>query len=78
MNKFGLYSAPKAGATGNLPFDPFVALVVGSHVAAEGEIILTPNLMTESEIDYEVNSLMRELEEFRILAKKKLKSLQVR
>ena len=40
--------------------------------------LLTPELMTESEIDYEVNGLLAELEQFRKAAKAELSSLRLK
>ncbi|MEW3689238.1 UNVERIFIED_CONTAM: hypothetical protein QOZ25_18700 [Pseudomonas aeruginosa] len=56
---------------------PFVSIQVGEHFTLEnGEIVFGGHLMDESEIDFAVDSLLRELEEFRKAAKKRLQALK--
>ena len=74
MHRFALYSPPRGAVAQQLPVSPFVSLVVASHVAQAGELFLSAQLMTDSEIDFEVDALIKELEEFRTSAKKKLRA----
>jgi hypothetical protein len=78
MNKFAMYSPLRSWKKGELPADPFVSLEVGMHVESDGRRILTPQLMTDAEIDYEVDGLIKELEQFRKAAKKELLSLRAK
>ena len=41
-------------------------------------MLLSAQLMTDSEIDYEVEALVKELEEFRKLAKNELRTLKAK
>ena len=74
MRRFALYSPSPSAVAQQLPVSPFVSLVVASHVAQAGELFLSPQLMTDSELDFEVDALIKELEEFRTSAKKKLRT----
>lgn len=77
MHTLALHSPFRSWKNGELPVSPFVSLTVGTHTEDEtGCYLLTPQLMTEAEIDYEVNRLIKELEEFRKAAKKELLTLQ--
>ena len=76
MHRFALYSPPRGTLAQQLPVSPFVSLVVASHVAQAGELFLSAQLMTDSEIDFEVDALIKELEVFRTSAKKKLRALK--
>ncbi|MBS1190918.1 MAG: hypothetical protein H6R10_2710 [Rhodocyclaceae bacterium] len=78
MNNFAMYSPLRAWKKGDIPADPFVSLELGTHVESDGRQILTPNLMTDAEIDYEVDCLIKELEQFRKAAKKELLSLRAK
>ena len=77
MYTLALHSPFRSWKKGELPVSPFVSLTIGAHTEDEsGRKLLTPQLMTEAEIDYEVNRLIKELEEFRKAAKKELLELQ--
>lgn len=78
MNTFAMYSPLRSWKKGELPADPFISLEVGTHTKSEGKLLLTPNLMTVTEIDYEVDRLIKELEQFRKAAKKELLSLRAK
>jgi hypothetical protein len=71
-----MYSPGRQWKKGDLPFSPFVSIAVGTYSAEKGEILLTAELMTDQEIDYAVESLKAELEEFRKKAKLKLTTLR--
>jgi hypothetical protein len=45
---------------------------------SDGRLILTSQLMTDAEIDDEVDGLIKELEQFRKAAKKELLSLRAK
>lgn len=78
MNKFTIYSPFRAWKKGELPADPFVSLEARMHIESNESILLTPRLMTDAEIDYEVDGLIKELEQFRKAAKKELTSLRAK
>ena len=78
MNKFAMYSPLQSWKKGELPVAPFVSLAVGTHVESDGQLLLTPQLMADSEIDHEIDGLIKELEEFRKAAKKELRTLQAK
>lgn len=76
MNKFKMFSPLRDWKKEELPAAPFVSLAVGAHIETHGQVLLTPQLMVDSEIDYEIDGLIKELEEFRVMAKKELRTLQ--
>ena len=78
MPKLSLHSPLHSWKKGEYPVSPFVYLCVGAHEERDGEILLSAQLMTDSEIDHEVNSITKELEEFRRRAKKELHMLRAR
>lgn len=52
-----------------------VSVALGEHgVAEDGTRTLTPNCVTEKEVDYWVDTLIRELQELRTRAKQKLRA----
>jgi hypothetical protein len=55
-----------------------VSIAVGWHTDEGGQLLLTPQLMTDREIDEAVDGLIKELEEFRKAAKKELMTLRAR
>lgn len=59
-----------------MPISPFVYLAVGTHSKENDLILLSPQLMSEPEIDEVVIQLKVELDEFGKKAKKELKSLR--
>ena len=68
INKF----APKKN---DIPFSPFLRIELSEFAKDENDnIILSPQLMTESEIDYNFNSLIDQLQKLKTKAKKELKN----
>ena len=62
--------APKKG---ELPFSPFVHLYLTSHsIDDAGRDLMSPQLMTDIEIDETVDQLIKQLEKARKKAKKEL------
>jgi hypothetical protein len=79
MYRLRLYSPLREWKIEDPPLIPFVHLSVGTYSTGEaGDILLSPQLMTPSEIDDEVDSMKRELEEFRELAKAELLAVNKR
>ena len=78
MSKFTLYSPLRAWKKGPTPTSPFVSLAIGSHWATDGHLLLTSQLMTDVEVDHEVDGLIKEVEKFRKTAKKELRNLKAR
>jgi hypothetical protein len=59
------------------PFNlPYVRLSLRTYSESEGHILLSPQLVNDHEIDYTVDQLKDELEEFRRKAKKELQKLR--
>jgi len=75
MHRFTIYSPLGAWTKGDHPTSPFVHLSAGTYSEEQGRVLLSAQLKTDSEIDYVVDELKKELEEFRTKAKKELKSL---
>jgi len=78
MYKLMMYSPLRSWKKGQLPISPFVSIAVGSHTETDGHLLLSPQLMTDDEIDNEVEKLVKELEQFRTSAKKELKTLRAK
>ena len=58
---------------GDLPFTPFAHVWLSQHSAdAAGRILLSPQLMTDKEVDESVDRLIGQLEKARKKAKKDL------
>ena len=76
MHRLSMYSPLREWRKGEYPVAPFVHLSVGTHSESQGTVLLSPQLMTDQEIDETVNQLRNELEEFRKKAKKELQSLR--
>jgi hypothetical protein len=76
MSKFSIYSPLREWKRGEYPVTPFLYLSTGTHYQVEGNLLLSAQLMTVKEVDEVVDQMKLELEEFRIKAKKELKSLQ--
>jgi hypothetical protein len=76
MHRFGLYSPLSKWPKGGYPLSPFVQLSLGTYLPeSDGRILLSTQLMTPGEIDYVVDQLQAELDEFRVAAKKELRRL---
>jgi hypothetical protein len=67
-----MYSPLRTWKKGEMPLPPFVSISVGTHSESNGQIFLSPQLMSDGEIDYAVDQIRDELEEFRKVAKKEL------
>lgn len=78
MNKLKMYSPLHSWKKGERPIDPFVYIEVGTHTSSGTHLFLSPQLMTDTEIDYEVDSLVKELEQIRTAAKSELRTLQAK
>lgn len=74
MNRLGLYS-PMRGQR-SLPSPPCVHVMVNSGPAEAGRVLLSPELMSDVEIDEIVFQLKAELDEFAQLAKRELRNLK--
>lgn len=72
MAEIGFFSiAPRKG---DLPFTPFAHIWLSQHSEdAEGRILLSPQLVTDKEIDESVDRLIKQLEKARRKAKKDLR-----
>lgn len=58
---------------GDLPFTPYVHIYLSSHSMDDsGRSLMSPELMTDIEIDETVNQLIEQLEKARKKAKKEL------
>lgn len=78
MKSFKMYSPLRSWKKGELPVSPFVAIAVGAHTSSDGLQFLTPQLMTDTEIDYEIERLISELEQFRTSAKNELRKIRAK
>ncbi len=78
MHRLHMYSPFRKWKKGDPLASPYVRLSVGRCQTVEGEMLLSPKLKTAKEIDEVVDSLKKELEEFRAVAKKELPSLKSR
>ena len=73
MHRFSLYSPLSAWKKGDYLTAPFVSLSLGTYsTSEEGRVLLSPELMTDREVDETVDQLKSELEEFRRSAKQEL------
>ena len=72
MAKINVFEvAPKKG---DMPFPPYLHIHLSEHFSdSEGHILLSPQLMTDKEIDETVDLLVVQLEKVRKTAKLKLK-----
>jgi hypothetical protein len=76
MHRLALYSPLSKWPKGGYPLSPFVQLSLGTYSSeSDGRILLSAQLMTPDEIDYVVDQLKAELDEFRVAAKKELRRL---
>jgi len=76
MYRLSIYSPLKKWKKGDLPTSPFLYLTVGTHSKENNHILLSPQLMSDREIDEVVIQLKAELDEFGKKAKKELKALR--
>ena len=64
---------------GDVPFTPYLHIYLPEHSSGpEGRILLSPQLMTDKEIDESIDSLIMQLEKVRKTAKSKLKKEKAR
>lgn len=64
---------------GDVPFTPYLHIYLPEHsIDPEGRILLSPQLMTEKEIDESTNYLIMQLEKARRTAKSKLRKQKER
>jgi hypothetical protein len=75
MHKLSIYSPLHAWKKDDDPVSPFLHLSIGTYSEEQGRILLSAQLMTDLEIDYVVDEMKQELEEFGKKAKAELKSL---
>lgn len=74
LNKFE-FKLMQVRDSEDYPFSPFGHIYLSQYTKSNHEdIILTSQLMTAEEIDYNVDALIKSLEQVRIAAKKKLAS----
>ncbi len=78
MYRLRLYSPLRKWKKGDFPLRPYVHLSSGQTCGEtkEKDILLSLQLMTAKEIDHVVDSMKKELEEFRTKAKKELLTLK--
>ncbi len=77
MYRFVMYSPLRSRKKGDLPAPPVVSVAVSLPSSIDDPyLLLTPHLINDTEIDYEVDGFIRELEEFRKAAKKELQKLK--
>jgi len=75
MYRFSIYSPLRQWKKGDIPVSPFLYLKAGTHSKENDNILLSPQLMSDPEIDEIVAQLKVELDEFGKKAKKELNSL---
>ena len=73
MSRFTIYSPYSKWKETDIPNNAHVNLAVGTCSLERDHILVSPNLMTEEEIDYAVNAMKDELEMMRKKAKVELK-----
>ena len=79
MHRFSLYSPLATWKNGDPLTTPFVSLSLGTYSESEeGLVLLSPELMTDHEVDETVDQLKSELEEFRRRAKQELHNLRAK
>ena len=71
MNRFSIYcSIPTSGSK------PFVHISIGYYTKEKDHILVSPELMTEREIDESIDLLLEDLEKARTRAKRELLRLR--
>ena len=72
--KFGVVGILDGWKAGDLPGNQMVSLVLNSHSKLKnGDIAITALLASDEEVDYAINSLIKDLEVARKKAKEKIK-----
>lgn len=73
--KFGVHNPFSKWKRGDHPCDPHVVLLLNElNQEKDGRIRLTPTLTSDSEIDYEINNMKKDLEYVGKEAKRVLKA----
>lgn len=76
MHRLSIYSPERKQNKSDYPISPYVHLSLGVYSSAEdGNILISPQLMSHQEIDETVDQLIAELEEFRQKAKNEIDSI---
>ena len=71
MDRFSIYcSIPTSGSR------PFVHISIGYYTKEKDHILVSPELMTDKEIDQSIDSLLNDLEHVRDRAKSELLKLR--
>ena len=71
MGRFSIYSSvPTSGST------PFIHISIGDYTKEKDHILISPELMTEREIDESIDSLLNDLQNVRAKAKSELLRLR--
>lgn len=75
MSRFFVFSTARRWKPGDLPAPAFVSVGIAAHTAlASGEILITPHLATDREVDETVDSLIADLEQIRRDAKARIRA----
>ena len=73
--KFGVFNPFQKWKKGDLPGDPTVSVVLNEYsTSEEGIVSISSTLATDSEIDYTIDELQKNLESVRKEAKRVLKA----
>lgn len=78
MNKFEIRCSTEEPSSSSYPVAPCISIAVNQHVLSARNGSLTPDLMTDREIDEAINQLVGDLEQLRDAAKKTLESARSR
>lgn len=74
MSKFFLWRSLAKWKAGDMPAGAVVAVGIAEHVEVDGELLISPNLMSEHEVDESIDNLVAELEQLRRKAKETIRS----
>ena len=73
--KFGVLNPYRLWKKGDMPCDPTVTIVLNEYgTKADGSVVISSSLASDSEIDFAINRLQEDIELVRKGAKKTLKS----
>ncbi len=78
MHRLTIYFPLRNWKKGDYPTSPFLHLAAGTYSSENGQILLSAQLMTDSEIDHVVEEMKQELDDFRKRAKEELRTLRDR
>ena len=76
MIRLNMYSPMRAQGQNNLPTPPFVYIELGTYALEGDHILLSSQLMSDTEIDEAVAILKTDLDKFSNCAKRELHSLR--